>query len=395
MDDTRQAGTGFRGARMSTFRGSALALGLGLIVGVGVAAACNPTGCEGCINEQGVCLRGTLDSACGSFGQACVACESGSVCQQGACAAELPDAGSVADAGPSDAGPAPDAGPFDAGSPTGFQLLPSTTTATLRDVAAVTPTEAYAVGAGGTVLRWNGIQWSAAGSPTSLDLRSVTLAGGGGWALGEGGTFLSLQNGTWSVYAPSPTAGLLTGVSAVSASSAMAVGKEGEQRYALVWDGSQWTKFATGDPHPYTEVSDVFMLADGAAFAAQDSMIMRWKGTDWEQLTVPTTTGLQGVWASSANEAFAVGSSGVLMRWRSSSGRVMEQRAPYPSFHGVWGSSSSDVWAVGSGGTIMHWDGGSWTQVASPTTQELYGVSGTGPNDVWIVGAGGTVLHGP
>ncbi|WP_120642513.1 WD40/YVTN/BNR-like repeat-containing protein [Corallococcus llansteffanensis] len=273
--------------------------------------------------------------------------------------------------------------------------MPSTTTATLRDVAAVTPTEVYAVGSGGTVLRWDGSQWSAAGSPTSLDLNSVTLAEGGGWAVGEGGTFLSLKDGTWSVYSPSPTAALLKGVSAVSARSAMAVGKEGDQRYALVWDGSKWTKFATGAPHPYTEVSDVFMLADGAAFAAQDSMIMRWAGTDWEQLTVPTTTGLQGVWASSANEAFAVGSSGVLMRWRSSSGRVMEQKAPFPYFHGVWGSSSSDVWAVGSGGMIMHWNGDAWTQVASPTTQELYGVSGTGPHDVWIVGAGGTVLHGP
>ncbi|MFP2895613.1 WD40/YVTN/BNR-like repeat-containing protein [Corallococcus sp. 4LFB] len=284
---------------------------------------------------------------------------------------------------------------MDAGPTTGFQLVPSTTTATLRDVAVVSPTEAYAVGFRGTVLRWNGTQWSAAGSPTSEDLYSVTLAEGGGWAVGAGGTFLSLKDGTWSVYGSSPTAALLTGVSAVSARSAMAVGKEGEQRQALVWDGSEWTKFATGAPHPYTTVSDVFMLADGTAFAAQDSMIMRWKDTDWEQLTTPTTTSLQGVWASSANDVFAVGSSGVLMRWTSTSGRVMEQRAPFPFLHGVWGSSPSDVWAVGSGGVIMHWDGDGWTQVASPTTQELFGVSGTGPDDVWIVGAGGTLLHGP
>ncbi|WP_375758613.1 hypothetical protein [Corallococcus exercitus] len=273
--------------------------------------------------------------------------------------------------------------------------MPSTTTATLRDVAAVSPTEAYAVGFRGTVLRWDGLQWSAAGSPTSVDLYSVTAAGGGGWAVGEGGTFLSLTGGTWSVYGSSPTTALLKGVSAVSTGGAIAVGKEGDQRQAFVWDGAQWTKFATGAPNPNTEVSDVFKVADGTSFAAQDSSITRWTGTDWESLTTPTTTLLQGVWASSANEAFAVGSSGVLMRWTSTSGRTLEQRAPFPFFHGVWGSSPSDVWAVGSGGVIMHWNGDNWTQVASPTTQELFGVSGTGPDDVWIVGAGGTLLHGP
>ncbi|MFY0574673.1 WD40/YVTN/BNR-like repeat-containing protein [Cystobacter fuscus] len=368
-----------------------MALVLGLCVGM--AAACYPRGCEGCVNAQGVCLRGVQDSACGSFGAACVACESGSTCQQGTCAPEgdpgLPDAGPGVDAGVDDAGTG------DGGSSIGFQLVPSTTTATLRDVAAVTPLQAYAVGLRGTVLQWNGGQWSAAGAPTSLDLHAVTLAEGGGWAVGEGGTLLSLKDGTWSLYGTSPTAAQLTGVSSTSARSAMAVGQEGAQRYTLVWDGAQWTKFATGAPDSNSTVSDVFMLADGTAFAAQDSMIMRWKGTDWEQLTLPTTTALQSVWAPSANEAFGVGSSGVLMRWQSTSGRTLEQRPPYPFFHGVWGSSSRDIWAVGAGGVIVHWDGDRWTDVASPTTKDLYGVSGTGPNDVWIVGAGGTILHGP
>ncbi|NBD11713.1 WD40/YVTN/BNR-like repeat-containing protein [Corallococcus silvisoli] len=273
--------------------------------------------------------------------------------------------------------------------------MPSTTTATLRDVAVVSPTEAYVVGLRGTVLRWDGSQWSAAGSPTSLDLYALTLAEGGGWAVGEGGTLLSLASGTWSGYSPPLTAAPLTGIAAASSRSAMAAGKEGDQHYTFVWDGAQWTKLATGTPHPYTQMPDIFMVADGTAFAAKDSSVVRWTGTDWESLTTPTTTSLQAVWAASANEAFAVGSSGVVMRWRSTAGLVMDQLSPYPFLHGVWGSGSSDVWAVGSGGTILHWNGDDWTQVDSPTTKDLYGVSGSGPDDVWIVGAGGTILHGP
>lgn len=389
---------------MTIHRRAGLAFALSVSMSVAIACYPQPRGCEGCLNEQQICLRGISDSACGSFGQACVACGPSHACQEGACVPVTgpgtPDAGTVADAGlgdggPGDAGPG-DAGPGDAGPTTGFQIVPSSSLAVLRDVAAVSPTEAYAVGSRGTILRWDGRSWSAISSPTDLDLYSVTLAEGEGWAVGGGGVCLSLRNGTWSVYSPPLQANVLRGVSAVSARSAMAVGKLGEQLYTFTWNGSQWTGLAVGAPHPYTHLTDVFLLPDGTAFASQDTAIMKWKGTYWEQLTTPTTNTLEGIWASSADEAFAVGSTGMLMRWNSRSGRELYfPPAPYTWFRAVWGSSPTDIWAVGGGGRIMHWNGHGWMDVPSPTTQDLYGVSGSGPQDVWIVGNGGTILHGP
>jgi hypothetical protein len=389
-----------------TYYGTVLAFVLGLMAGVGIA--CFPQqGCEGCINEHGVCLRGIEDQACGSFGQSCMACAPTHSCQEGACepvtVPEDPDAGPV-DAGPVDPGPwdagaadagMPDEEPVDAGSPGLFRIMPSPTQVDLRGVAAATATEAYAVGGIGTLLRWDGDAWSAVSSPTTEDLDAVTLAEGSGWAVGAGGTFLSLSGGTWSVYSPSPTGGPLTGVSAASARSAMAVGKEGDQCYTFVWNGTEWAKFAVGDPHPYVRQAHVFMPSANTAFAVQSSMIMRWTGTSWEQLTVPTTSQMEGVWAPSGTTAYAVGSSGVVMKWTAPGSRTMEQRPPYTWFQAIWGSSATDIWAVGWGGTILHSNGNGWIQVPSPTTEHLYGVWGTGPDDVWIVGARGTILHGP
>ena len=74
---------------------------------------------------------------------------------------------------------------------------------------------------------------------------------------------------------------------------------------------------------------------------------------------------------------------------------------------GVWGSSSlnpatglaNDIFLVGESGEILHYRGGTWSTMASGTSNVLYDVWGfddltTGlANDVFVVGAGGTILR--
>lgn len=48
---------------------------------------------------------------------------------------------------------------------------------------------------------------------------------------------------------------------------------------------------------------------------------------------------------------------------------------------------------MGDGGTVLHYDGAGWTEMASPTSEDLYDVWGSGPSDVFAVGDSGTVLH--
>jgi hypothetical protein len=66
------------------------------------------------------------------------------------------------------------------------------------------------------------------------------------------------------------------------------------------------------------------------------------------------------------------------------------------SLAGIWGSSKNDVWAVGSNGAVFHWNGASWTAQRNRTDagqpRPLFGIWGSGPNDVWAYSAN-ELLH--
>lgn len=63
------------------------------------------------------------------------------------------------------------------------------------------------------------------------------------------------------------------------------------------------------------------------------------------------------------------------------------------TLHDVWAADANNVFAVGDGGTILRRSGGEWLAMPSGTTQSLRDVHGTSAADVWAVGMAGTVLH--
>ena len=58
----------------------------------------------------------------------------------------------------------------------------------------------------------------------------------------------------------------------------------------------------------------------------------------------------------------------------------------------IWGKDANNTWAVGDNGTILKWNGSSWSSQSSGTTQDLYGVWGSDANNVWAVGYNGTII---
>jgi photosystem II stability/assembly factor-like uncharacterized protein len=55
--------------------------------------------------------------------------------------------------------------------------------------------------------------------------------------------------------------------------------------------------------------------------------------------------------------------------------------------------SDTEAWAVGANGYIARWDGYTWTQVESPTDEDLNDVAFLAPDNGWVVGEGGLILH--
>lgn len=81
--------------------------------------------------------------------------------------------------------------------------------------------------------------------------------------------------------------------------------------------------------------------------------------------------------------AAAPGQADIGWRW--------ENPRPTPDhLRGVWGSSSDDVYAVGSYGTVLHFDGAAWSVVLQEWAN-FESIHGSGPEDVWV--AGGEVFR--
>lgn len=293
------------------------------------------------------------------------------------------------------------------------------------------------------------------------DLRAVTtLSASDGWAVGQYEGLDSLQrtlterwNGSQWTYQPSPSPGqqynLLQAVAGSSAGDVWAVGYEtgaDAQDQPLIehWDGTSWRVIpspvagsAGGQLTGVTAVSASDAWAVGfipnpgpaGQYNGQQPLIEHWNGSAWSiakgaAIPLPSdgstpTNSLAAVVALSANNAWAVGGDNsaentgmqaLIEHWDGHAWTLVQGDDPNSNgnaLSGIAAVSSNDIWAVGSGSlsgplgcgfatssVIEHWNGARWSSVAAPqpdSTQgafSLAGVAATSAQDVWAVGAG-------
>ncbi len=272
----------------------------------------------------------------------------------------------------------------------------------LVSVAAVSPNDVWAVGAGGT---------GPGGAPTPSQ------------------PLLEHWNGSaWSqVPSPQPTAFYsyagLTGVTALAADNVWAVGFVQEpsaltQAFVIHWDGHTWTQVATpadsGGLSALAAVAanDIWAVGSVNANGPGGLQILHWNGSAWLAVTPPKTGGgtLTAVSARAANDVWAVGSvlgsqttEPLTLHWDGAAWTQVAAPAPTGTsiLLGVVARAANDVWAVGrvspAGYTDRpsyqplweHWNGTVWAIVAVPVAEgSLYGVA-AGPGTVWAVGTQG------
>jgi len=117
------------------------------------------------------------------------------------------------------------------------QIISPASADELYSVLAVSPSSAWAVGANGKLVKWDGSTWAArsvSSWPAGKALRSIAFSGSAGWAVGDGlGIAVTTDSGaTWTTLrAPSGT-GVLRSVAAIGDSgTAVAVGDGGRIEY--------------------------------------------------------------------------------------------------------------------------------------------------------------------
>jgi hypothetical protein len=288
----------------------------------------------------------------------------------------------------------------------------------LTGVAAVSPTDAWAVGYyykpptlssnGAMLLHWNGTKWANVApanlgnagleSVSAVSATDIWAVGGYTTSSGQHQLLMLHYNGTkWSqVAAPASASGsgaapsYLNQVKAISATDAWAAGAYpaggGSQTLMLHWNGTKWSRVATPNPGGASENNVVTGV--GASSATNvwgvgyyntkttdgEPFSMHLNGSAWSQVTVPNPSPLHEV-----------------------------------SLTGVGTLSPTSAWAVGSYTAVaasgqatlslaLRWNGTKWTQVKTPSpggggadegVTSLNAVSDRTSGDAWAVGYDG------
>jgi hypothetical protein len=294
------------------------------------------------------------------------------------------------------------------------------------------------------VLRKGTAGWSAVPAPSpggQAMLVAVSAdSASDAWAVGsdDGGEknlYLHWNGSAWKqVPGPTPDGSVLTGVTAISPSDALAVGSYTSPSgvtvtLALRWNGKSWAKQATPDPSSSeNELLGVTAASATSAWAAgfsldpqsrNETLILHWNGSTWQQASAPAVasfqTQLSGIAAGSGSDVWAVGQfysaadadQPLILHWNGTTW----SRATLPGagsktevLFGVTSVSPSGAWAVGRGPCVgpsdncpsrsltMHWNGTSWKVVGSVSVSDhtdqnsLTGVAAASASDVWAVG---------
>jgi hypothetical protein len=300
-----------------------------------------------------------------------------------------------------------------------------TAVGTLGDVAAVSSTDAWAVGYLGNadpvplIVRFDGASWTPQPLPS--------IAGGGvlysvaaisardAWAVGGAGPsgdprllVLHWNGHSWRRFSiRKPRRGVLFGVTAVSARDVWAVGQDvAGPTLILHWTGHSWQRadgvnsiFAT--LQAVTVGSSRNILAVGSA--GSRNVIVHYNGHTWSREPSPSPHGgsiLYGVTVISGRDAWAVGRYGhgssprtIILHWNGRSWRRSHLPASLAGgvFDAVAATPAGQVWAVGQNDTfgtlIAKRNGSSWSpQSCCGVSSGLYGVAAISTGDAWAAG---------
>ena len=232
---------------------------------------------------------------------------------------------------------------------------------------------------------------------------------------------LHWNGSVWTQAPEQPMQGYASGMTALSASDAWAVGSTGSSSFSMHWDGSIWGQVPVPVVGSYDNLASVTALsstdvwAGGSTTDAQGihPLVMHWGGSSWTQVPAPdgtpnsvnvfyglTALGPGDIWAVGYHEPPALGHQPLIEHWDGTTWTVVDSPSLVGDFnllHEVSGTSSGDIWAVGTLGDettaaplIEHWDGTAWAVVQAPRVPgraaTLFGVAAISTTDVWAVG---------
>jgi hypothetical protein len=270
-------------------------------------------------------------------------------------------------------------------------------------LAAITPTDAWAVSNGATtavnsvILHFTAGVWTSTYTQkrTTVGLQGVWAAAANeAWAVGEAGTLARYNGAAWQV-TPPPTTQTLHAVFGTAANDVWTVGDGG---VALHFDGAKWSAVPTGESLPLLAL---FAAAGNDVWAAGGSntsgALVHWDGAAWKASATPFAGALRSIWGAAANDVWLVMDptgktpTSSLYHW---DGANWTEKPTAEVFSAVRGTAANDVYAVGGPidqSRIMHYDGTSWSAPAMLGNAPRLTAIATAPGAVFVGATSGVL----
>jgi hypothetical protein len=221
--------------------------------------------------------------------------------------------------------------------------MPARTEQDLSAVWGSSAKDVYATGARGSILHYDGSDWSSLGAGFTERLGGMRAAS----------SSLGGICGASSV-----------NVFAVGGYESTEIESGGSSYYGVVarYDGSRWAETHIMPCRIPCELFSVWCASDKDVFAVGAySTIIHYDGEKWTAMNAGQKAAqLNGVWGSSGKDVYSVGSHGIILHYDGTGWKQV--RSAGKALSAIWGSSPTDIFAVGKDGTILHYDGSTWTE---------------------------------
>jgi len=265
----------------------------------------------------------------------------------------------------------------------------------------------WAVGDGGTILRFRESNWAAEPHPMPGHLAAGVILGitedGPQALVAGGGTPNAAQYAPRSRWTPFEVwAGTPISALAMGTGGALWIGtKVGRlgfaQRLGVTHGGPLILEVPLPSPADY-----IRSVAEGAGILVvvmSDRTIWREGGGEWRTVSLPAGRGGGGApahfnaaWYDGADTIWLAGDRGVIASWRPGEGWMVSMSKGSRDNFAVHGSSPSDVWVVGDAGVASHWNGAAWRPSTTRADVALFGVWAR-PDLVVAVGEAQSILE--
>ena len=190
------------------------------------------------------------------------------------------------------------------------------------------------------------------------------------YAVGYNGTIIHYDGVNWTtVFTGGVSPARLLGVWGTSAGNIFACGTGGA---LLHYDGAVWTVVRT---HTQYDLWDLWgPSADTLYMVGAHGTIIRYTTADSTMTRMETglTNSLYGIWGTAANNIYVAGWGGKILHYNGAAWTVETSLTNF-GFLSVWATSPSDVYVAGD--AVLHYDGASWTPVRVRKEPDF--------NDVW------------